>query len=251
MRRRSDSRHSCIASWRSAKRTYRALKTYPGLVWGKTLPPVRWPNALSVEKAKVHRPDSQFQRALNGAAGLRSRAIARDLHLVWAGLAIGFAVTVALFLAAEGPFLETCAQCGTTLGGTICDTNAPDGCGAGYAYTAALLTILTGVCALFALHAVAVLRSRPEPRDPSLLLRKEPSGPALLQVASVAVMTEGALLAFDGLLIPWIRLCIEPCLGVPALTGVAVLFVTLGGLAAVGGAALLVAASGASPRGSS
>jgi hypothetical protein len=168
-----------------------------------------------------------------------AKSFSREGHIAWAFIAVFFATLVATVIASSGPFLQTCAGCGSTVEGTLCYGTASGGCAATDAFDVALGTVMSGLCLLFAIHASVAYRLKRGLAVSSLLQPQGRSARRLIQVGSLTVMSEGALFALVGLLIPWFALenCHEGCPPPYVLNGTPL------NLTLLGGVALLVAAS--------
>jgi len=179
---------------------------------------------------------------------LGTQSTSRELHLVWAFLAIFFASLIALTLIGAGPYLQTCTECGTTVEGSFCDGNSPGGCGEGLATAVALATVTSGLSLLFAIHASAAYRLKRGLGAASLLKPEGRSGPILIQVASLAVMAEGALFAAAAGLTPLFQFCLEGCPAPYTLSGITLQFALVGLLALLGGTTTFLVSSWALSR---
>jgi len=126
-------------------------------------------------------------------------SFSRQGHLAWAFIAVFFASMCAAGAGILELGLEQCAGCGTFGFGSLCSSPAPNFCSGTFALSVSLLTIVTGLCLLFAVHAAAAFRMKRGLPIPSLLSSSARSRSVVFDVLGLTVLAWGVEFVLVGL----------------------------------------------------
>jgi hypothetical protein len=129
----------------------------------------------------------------------KTRPFSRAGHAAWASIALFFASVCALEAGVLELGLEDCAGCGGFGLGSLCSGPGPDFCSGTLALAVALLTITTGLCVLFAIHATSAFRRKRGLPVGSFLSSMGWTRPVVLQVLALTILSEGVEIVLLGL----------------------------------------------------